>query len=226
MANRREDRIVENIKRYFGFLFDKGYKVREVRYFPESFGNWYVLLESSKYIVRIDCDRSYISILFDPEKANSRHHIGLETLIYYLSKGKHFVGYFEGNPAWGKNKQLERLAGLLNEYHDQIAHLFESDFQRLREDLSPVQKKYGELLQESYSQKFAAERKVWKGFSLFALLFKLIGILLLAYLGWGVGVVFIAETNINTKVIYGFVAFAIIVMLAVFTNRLWKDLQK
>ena len=226
MAKRREDRIVEDIRHYFGFLFDKGYKVREVRYFPESFGNWYVLLESSKYFIRIDYDRSYISILFDPEKANGRHQIGLETLIYYLSKGKHFVGYFEGNPAWGKNKQLERLAGLLSEYHDQIARLFETGFQRFREDLSPAQKKYGELLQESYSQKFGTERKVWKGLSLFASFFKFIGIVLLAYLGWGVSVVFITETNINTKVLYGIVAFAIFVMIAVFTNKLLKDLQK
>jgi len=226
MAKRREDRIIEDIKYHFGFLFDKGYQIRDVRYYPESFGNWYVILECSKYSIRIDCDRSYISILFDPEKVNGRHQIGLESLIYYLSKGKHFVGYFEGNAAWGKNKQLKRLAGLLSEYHDQIARLFESDSQRLREELSPAQKKYGELLQESYSQKFAAKRKNWKGLSLFALLFKFIGIGLLAYLGWGIGIAFVTETSFNTKVMYGFVAFAIIVMVVVFTNRFLKDLQK
>ena len=189
MAKRREDRIVEDIKRYFGFLLDKGYQIRDVRYFQEAFGNWHVILESSKHFIRIDCDRSYISVLFDPEKTNSRNQIGLETLIYYLSKGKHFVGYFEGNPALGKNKQLERLAGLLSEYHDEIARLFETDYRRLKEDLALSQKKYGELLEESYSRKFATYEKVWKGFNLFGLLFQFIVIGFLAYLGWGVSIV-------------------------------------
>jgi hypothetical protein len=121
---------------------------------------------------------------------------------------------------------MERSSGLLSEYHDQIARLLEIESQRLKEDLAPSQKKYSELLQENYSRKFAAEEKGWKGLKLFALLFKFIGIVFLAYLGWGIGAVFITETNINTKVMYGFVTFAIIVMLAVFTNRLLKDLQK
>src|SRR5262245_50417503 len=119
MTKRPEERIVDDIRHYFGFLFDKGYQIREVRYFPKSFGNWYVLLESSKYFIRVDCDRSYISVLFDPEKANGRNQLGLESLIYYLSRGQRFVGYFEGNPAWGKKKQLEQLSSLLHEYHDQ-----------------------------------------------------------------------------------------------------------
>jgi hypothetical protein len=226
MSKRQEDRIVEDIRHYFGFLFDKGYTIREVRYFRESFGNWYILLEASKYFLRIDCDRSYISVLLDPEKENGRQQIGLETLIYYLSKGKHFVGYLEGNPAWGKNKQLERLAGLLREYHDQIIRLFEIDSQSLRDELSQAQKEYSELLQESYSRKFVTEKRTWKGLGLLTLILKLIGIGLLAYLAWGVGVVFVTATDINTKVIYGFIAFAIIVVLAMFTNRLLKGFQK
>ena len=224
MAKRREHRIIEDIKHHFGFLFDKGYLIRDVRYSQEAF--WHVILESPNYFIRIDCDRDYISVLFDPEKRNGRYQIGLESLIYYLSDGKHFVGYFEGNPAWGKNKQMERLSGLLSEYHDQIARLFETDPQRLNEDLAPSQKNYSKLLQEGYSRKFAAREKTSRGLNLFALLSKLIGIGFLAYLGWGVSMVFISAADTNTKLMYGFIAFAIIVMIAVLTNRLLKDLQK
>lgn len=98
MTKRRKDSIVEDIKHHFGFLFDKGYQLRDVRYFQESFGNWFVILESSKTFIRIDCDRNYISILFDPEKANNRSHIGLESLLYCASKDKHFVSYAALSP--------------------------------------------------------------------------------------------------------------------------------
>jgi len=226
MAKRQEDRIVEDIRTHFGFLLEKGYEIREVRYFSESFGNWYVLLETSNYLIRIDCDRSEISIMFDPEKANSRNQIGLGTLIYYLSKGKHFVSYYEGSPSWGKKKQLERLASLLNEYHDQIVRLFETDLQKLREDLALSQRKYGELLQEDYSRKFAAGEKVWKGLNLFVVPFKLIGLSFLAYLGWGVIVLFITATDISLKLLYGSIAAAIIVMLVVLARRFLKDVQR
>jgi hypothetical protein len=226
MTKRQEDRILEDIKQYFGFLLDKGYKIRDVQYFKEAFGNWYVILESSKCFVKIDCDRNYISVLFDPEKANSRHQIGLESLIYYLSKGNHFVGYFEGNPAWGKNKQLERLSSLLHEYHNQIVQLFEIDYERLKEDFSPSQKRYSELLEKSYSKKFAAEEKVWKGLNLFALLYKLIGIGVFVYLGWGVSMLFITAKDINMKLMYGSLAAATIVILAMLTLKVFKDLQK
>jgi hypothetical protein len=37
MTKRRKDSIVEDIKHHFGFLFDKGYQLRDVRYFQESF---------------------------------------------------------------------------------------------------------------------------------------------------------------------------------------------
>ena len=226
MTKRREDQIIQDIKRYFGFLFDKGCKFRDVRYFPESFGNWYVPLESAGYFLRIEKDRGYISILFDPEKVNGRYQIGLETLIYYLSKGMHFVGYFEGNTFWGKNKQMERLADLLSKYHDQVANLFETDPQRLREDLLLAEKKYSELLQESYSNKFAAKSRVWKGSKVITLLFKFISISLLAFLGWGVGVVFLTTADIGMKVMYDFLTIAIFIFMAIFTNRLLKDLQK
>jgi hypothetical protein len=226
MAKRQEDLILENIKPYFGFLLDKGYTIREIKYFREAFGNWYVILESFKYFVKIDCDRNYISVLFDPEKANSRHQIGLESLVYYLSKGNHFVGYFEGNPAWGKNKQLERLSSLLNGYHDQIAELFETDYERLKEDFAPSQKRYSELLKKSYSKKVAAEEKAWKSLHLFALLYKLIGIGVFVYLSWGVSMMFITAKDNSMKLMYGSLAAATIVILAMLALKVFKDLQK
>jgi hypothetical protein len=224
MTKHREERIIEDIKHHFGFLFDKGYQVREIRYSQEAF--WHVILEASKYFLRIDCDRDYLSIMFDPEKGNDRNQIGLGTLVYYVSKGQNLVGYFEGNPAWGKKKQMERLASLLNEYHDPIALLFERDTQWLRDDLALSQKKYGELLQISYSRKFAVEEKVWKGLGLFTIFFRVLGVAFLAFLAWGLSILFMTATDTNAKLMYASIGFAIIVVVTVLAIRFLQDWQK
>ena len=224
MAKPQQDRLITTIKHHFDFLFDKGYHVGDVQYWHAAF--WQVNLECPNLCIKINCDRDYISVLFAPENRNNWFPIGLETLIYYFSKGKHFVGYFEGNPAWGKNKQLERLASLLSQYHDQIAPLFEIDSQGLREEILLAQKEYSERLTESYHHNSAIERKAWKGLHILGLMIRIIGIGFVTYIGWGVSVIFLAEANINMKVIYGLLTFTIVVLVAVFTTRLLNELQK
>jgi hypothetical protein len=217
MTTYQENSMVRDVKRYFGFLIDKGYQIHDAR-------SWYVTLKSSKCFIRILSDRSEISVSFAPVNVETKHEINLGTLIYYISRGKNFVGYFEGNLAWGKNKQLERLSSLLSQYLDQIESLFEKDFEELNKELALSQKKYGEILEESYSKKFRVEEKVWTGINLFILLSKIIGIGLLAFLGWGVSVIFVAETDIIAKLFYGIVALVIIIFLAVFTSRILKEI--
>ena len=217
MTIHQENSMVKDVKNHFGFLFEKGYQIHDAR-------SWCVVLKSSKCFIRILSDRSEISVSFAPVNVETKHEIGLGTLIYYISRGKNFVGYFEGNLAWGKNKQLERLSSLLNLYIDQIESLFEKDFEELNKDLALSQKKYGETLEESYSKKFRVEAKVWTGINLFILLSKFVGIGFLAFLGWGVSVIFVAETDIITKLFYGIVALVIIIFLAVSTSRMLKEI--
>lgn len=214
----QENSMVRDVKHYFGFLIDKGYQVHDAR-------SWYVSLKSAKCFIKILSDRSEISVTFAPVNVKTKHEIGLGTLIYYISRGKNFVGYFEGNLAWGKNKQLERLSSLLSQYLDQIESLFEKDFEELNKDLALSQKKYGEMLEKSYSEKFRAEKKVWAGINLFILLGKIVGVGLLAFLGWGVSIIFVAETDIIAKLFYGIVALVIIIFLAAFTSRILKEMS-
>ncbi|MBE0681576.1 MAG: hypothetical protein IH589_06650 [Anaerolineales bacterium] len=118
--------VVRDIKHYFGFLFEKGYKICSAYYAYQHFGNWGIQLESQDCVIFIVQDRFEISISFSPvfESRDYNHQIGLQTMIYFLSKGKNFVGSFNGNHFWNKKRQFERMAVLLNEYLDQIVPYF------------------------------------------------------------------------------------------------------
>src|SRR5688572_22118498 len=145
--------ILKDIKHYFGFLLEDGYKIREAHSYKD-FGNWIVQLESQDCIIVIALDRSEIQLSFMPEKTDSRYQISIESMIYYLTKGEIFIGYFDGNLASGKEKQLERYANLLRKYHDQIISFVGGDYVKSKDAWNRTEKKYHELLREDYSRKF------------------------------------------------------------------------
>jgi hypothetical protein len=153
--------VIKDIKKYFGFLFDKGYTITQTYYSYQHFGNWVVTLESQKCKIHLEQDRLELSISFAPRKADTKVEFGLGTMIYFVTKGQKFIGFFEGNHSWGKKKQFERLANLLREYHDEIVPYFdndnpwESDFGKYRDELISTQREYNDLLLKGYRQKHA-----------------------------------------------------------------------
>jgi len=142
--------IAKDIKHYFGFLFDKGYKIRDIQYFRESFGNWRVVLESPICLIIISQDRNAIFVSFSSASAGMKKQIGIRAMIYFLSQKQNFIGDFNGNLFWGKKKQFERLAGLVKEYIDQITPFFGSDFKKYQAELLVAQKEYNNLLLRRY----------------------------------------------------------------------------
>jgi len=128
MQNKKVDFIIKNIEHYFGFLFDRGYKIRHAEYSPQFNGNWVVELESSNCVIYITKDRNDLLLEFSSLRdRNPRNRIVIEKMIYLLSNGQTIIEPFKGNLAWGKKKQFERLSSLLREYIDQITSYFGAD---------------------------------------------------------------------------------------------------
>ena len=154
--------VLRDIKRHFGFLWDKDYTISHTHYSFRHFGNWIITLESQKCTIFISQDRLELQISLAPRKAEIRDSFSLEAMIYFLTKGQEFIGYFDGNLSWGKKKQFERLAALLRRYHDQIVpyldnngnNLWESEFWKYKDDLIANQKTYNEISVASYRQKY------------------------------------------------------------------------
>jgi hypothetical protein len=146
------DFVPKEIRRYFGFLFDRGYKIKDFESHPQHFGNWRVALESTECVIEIYCDRNEISLAFGPLDIKEKTRIGLKSMICFLSQGKNVVKPYEGNLFWGKRKQFEILASLLKEYIDRITPFFGRDFQKHKFDLMFAQSKYSFLLLDKQSQ--------------------------------------------------------------------------
>jgi hypothetical protein len=141
-----------DIKNYFGFLFDSGYRIREVIY-DWLGGYWKVALESANCLIYIFNDRGEIMLGFSSRNEEGRYSIGIETMVFFLSQGQNFIGHFEGDFSREKKKQFERLANLLKENIDEITPYFGNDFKKYKEDLILAQKKYEDLFLEKYKQK-------------------------------------------------------------------------
>ena len=136
--------IIKDIKRHFGFLFDQGYGIREAHYSIHPNGSWYVDLASKDCVISIVEDRSEILAYFSPvfRSVRSNDRVSIEAMIHFLSEGKTIVDSYKGNLAWGKNKQFERLAGLLRKYVDQIAPHFGDNYYEHKDKLKEAEKQY------------------------------------------------------------------------------------
>jgi hypothetical protein len=100
-------------------LLDKGFEVTRTSSFLDSLGNWFIEFESPDCFIMVLSDRDEVLVRLYPVKSNRKLCIALQPLIFYLSGGKTFIGNYEGNLAWGTQKQLKRTSDLLEEYIDQ-----------------------------------------------------------------------------------------------------------
>jgi len=142
MNDSKKEAIPKEIKRYFGFLYDMGYQVRRVDYYPKSSGSWEVVLKSKECILEICNDRDEILAYFVPLNGDRRYRIGIKAMIYYLTQEQKFIDFYRGNTFWGKKKQFEELVGLLKEYVNQSAPYFGDKFHDYREELLSAQRKH------------------------------------------------------------------------------------
>jgi hypothetical protein len=142
MNDKKIESILNEVKRYFGFLFEMGYQVQSVDYHPESAGNWEVVLRSKDCFLEISNDRGEVMVYFIPLNGDGRYRIGIKAMIYYLTQGQKFIDFHRGNRFWEKNKQFDELAKLLKEYINQITPYFGDNFHDYREELLSAQRNH------------------------------------------------------------------------------------
>jgi hypothetical protein len=145
-------KIYKDIENYFGYLFERGFTIRELDCVYENSGHWKIILESEKCTINIYSDRDEIFISLSPTH-NREYEIGIEPMVYFLSEGNTFIGWFEGNQFKEKKKQFERLANLLEIYGDQIIPYFGEDFEKYKDALIQAQREYNDLFLKKYSEK-------------------------------------------------------------------------
>ncbi len=151
MKKNKLDPILRDIEHYFGFLFDKGYKIYHVKELP--MGDWEVVLESLDNSIVIYSDHGEINLAFTPIDSDIKNQVGIRAMIYFLSGEQNFIGRYDKNIASNRQKIFEKLAGLVKEYKDQITPYFGKDFEKYRPELILARKKYNDIFIDRYIPK-------------------------------------------------------------------------
>lgn len=139
--------VVEQVRKYFAYLFDDyDFDVISDTHF-QNFGNWVVVLRSNDCRIRFFQDRGEVSVAVGPLWSSPGWQAGpwfdLTVITAFLTQGKSTVEYESGKTG----RQLKRLANILRPYCDEICELFqEKVFQQKRVEL--------ELLRDQLDEQF------------------------------------------------------------------------
>ena len=131
--------IMGPIKKHFHYLFeDYDFTVFSETYF-ESFGNWVVVLLSDDFRIRLFEDRGDVTLavgpLWSPPGWQGGPWHDLTRITAFLTQGKDIWEYKRGTT----DEQLQRLAGILRPYCDQIRELLQEEvYQQNKEKLRRV----------------------------------------------------------------------------------------
>ncbi len=117
----------ELITKYFSYLFEQyEFAITDAKYFPESFGNWVVVLESPKCSPRFTLDRDTVLCdvgpLLEPSRSKDEKWFGLPFIIAYLEKSEVRLWYLHMTSE--VEPQLAKLADILRGSINQIVDIF------------------------------------------------------------------------------------------------------
>jgi hypothetical protein len=133
------DRVIEDIKHEFKFLFERGFKIHSVKELP--LGDWQIALAYENFAILVYCEQGDINLMFSTVDSNFSYRVGLNGIIYFLSNGQVLIGKFKRSLFHNRKKQFERLAGLLMEHIDNIAPYFGKDYERYKHDMMKAQQR-------------------------------------------------------------------------------------
>ncbi len=125
MENQQTQRLPRDIDHYFGFLYDRGFCLRQVEHAEWLTGNWTVIFESHVMLVYVFNNDGRIGLdLSGNNPAVSNRRVPIERLISSLSDGRDLVIPFRDSIGATKKKQLERLSGLLQDRFEELMRYF------------------------------------------------------------------------------------------------------
>jgi len=126
---------LEDIKKNFGFLFERGYEVVSGNILNRRFAAWTVMLRHHDFHVKFYGEKGGLNLSFgSPEKGFA----GIHSLVYYLSEEKVF------SRTQGKKKE----ARFLQEHLDEFELCYGDDFLKHQGALKDAEQRYSEKLKQ------------------------------------------------------------------------------
>lgn len=126
---------LEDIKKNFGFLFEKGYEIVSSSILNRSFAAWTVMLKRNDFHIKFYGEKGGLDLSFgSPEKG----FVGIHDLVYYLS----------GEAVFGRTKGERKEANFLEEHLDEFELCYGDDFFKHQDGLKEAEQRYSEKLKE------------------------------------------------------------------------------
>ncbi len=129
---------------YFGFLFGKGYRIRESNVPLWDTRLWSVVFESAESLIDLRYNDGEARLIFSPQ-IDPGYQCDLRALIYYLTKGKPIPAIIRRQDDEfyrSTRKQLDWLSYLLRAYIDKIAPCLTREFSVRKDEILTAAKEY------------------------------------------------------------------------------------
>ena len=127
------DTVLADIKKYFKFLFERGYEIDSAKTLRVALDTWEVVLKHQNYSVKLYEEKGGLDISFG---SPSKGFMSIRALIYFLSHEKDFVGrsfFFSG---------MKQEAKLLQKYIDRFEASYETEFPNSAEEFRFAEERY------------------------------------------------------------------------------------
>ncbi len=134
----KEVQVLEDIRKYFEFLFERGYVIYSKQIFSVEFDAWEVVLKNQDFFIKFEEEKGGLDLSFgSPSKGFMR----IRALIYYLSKERKFIGLGSGCISFLRN-HMETEAKLLQQYIDKFEASFGGEFPSTIEEAKLAEDRY------------------------------------------------------------------------------------
>jgi hypothetical protein len=142
--------IKRDIKKYFNFLFEKGYCFTQ--YKKLSMGDWIIKLETKECSIIFFSDRKEFDIGFAPTNTNITNiselrskMITLGGIIYYVSRGKKILNLDSQLTKINRKERFIKLSNDLYQFYDDIVPIFGKNYQQYLPELFSYGRSYSRL---------------------------------------------------------------------------------
>jgi hypothetical protein len=130
--------LLKDIRRRFGFLMDRGYKIVSRSYDSGYYdGYWEVLIESPDFSLKMVNDQTELICSFGNQ---SKGYMSLGSMIYFLSGEKEVLGASAG---------INKYGNLMGKYIDEIETRLRDDYSGFKMAVQSSHKSYQDAKQKS-----------------------------------------------------------------------------
>ncbi len=129
MRKSKIEKVIDELKENLGFLFEEGFVIISSMYDESSFGNWIVVLQSERCLIKLINDRNQISVLFAPahDAETDISHIEFADLEFFIAhiEGRDFLPRI--SDIQKMDTQYQILSEKLRQYFDQVIAMVNSE---------------------------------------------------------------------------------------------------